>query len=156
MIELPFRVFAEIFTDSSTSGKVKLKVSRKFEKILSFTCYQYKAYIDTEIDPEPLVTVRQLLLFFHVSCAIANNCIDNQLACNICHFIRWAGQCPAPASVYIDELRLPCSSYLSLCSSSRDQARKCVRGRGGGHLQYEILTQKKEKHSSFLFRRGWC
>lgn len=87
MIELPFRVFTEIFNDLSTSGKAKLKVPRKFEKIPSFTCNQYKAYIDTEIDPEPLVTVRQLLLFFHVSCAIANNCINNQLACNICHFI---------------------------------------------------------------------
>lgn len=77
MIELPFRVFTEIFNDLSTSGKVKLKVPRKFEKIPSFTCNQYKAYIDTEIDPEPLVTVRQLLLFFHVSCAIADNCIGN-------------------------------------------------------------------------------
>lgn len=155
MTELPFRVFADIFNDLSTSGKVKLKVSRKFEKILSFTCYQYKAYIDTEIDPEPLVTVRQLLLFFHVSCAIANNCIDNQLACNICHFISWARQCPAPFSVYIDELRLPCSSYLSLCSSSREQAPKCVRGRGGA-LTIRNFDQKKEKHSSLLFRRGWC
>lgn len=126
--------------------KVKLKVSRKFEKIVSFTCYQYKAYIDTEIDPEPLVTVRQLLLFFHVSCAIANNCINNQLACNICHFISWAGQCPAPFSVYIDELRLPCSSYLSLCSSSRDQARKCVRGRGG---TYNTKFWPKKRKTQF-------
>lgn len=150
MIELPFRVFAEIFTDSSTSGKVKLKVSRKFEKILSFTCNQYKAYIDTEIDPEPLVTVRQLLLFFHVSCAIANNCIDNQLACNICHFIRWAGQCPASVSVYIDELRLPCSSYLSLCTVARPVIRResVCEGEGEGHLQYEILTKKRKTQFS--------
>lgn len=151
MTELPFRVFAEIFTDSSTSGKVKLKVPRKFDTIPSFTCNQYKAYIDTEIDPEPLVTVRQLLLFFHVSCAIANNCIDNQLACNICHFIRWAGQCPAPVSVYIDELRLPCSSYLSLCSSSRDQARKCVRGRGALTIRN---FDKKKKNTVFSYSVG--
>lgn len=150
MTELPFRVFAEIFNDLSTSGKVKLKVSRKFEKIVSFTCNQYKAYIDTEIDPEPLVKVCQLLLFYHVNCAIANNCIGNQLACNICHFISWAGQCPAPVSVYIDEnvfrVRV---IFLYVARPVHDQARKCVRGRGGG-----ALWQKK--HSSLLYRRGWC
>lgn len=70
--------------------KSETKSTEEIRENFLFTCNQYKAHIDTEINPEPLVKVSQLLLFFHVNCAIANNCIGNQLTCNICHFISWA------------------------------------------------------------------
>lgn len=118
--------------------KSETKSTEEIRENFLFTCNQYKAHIDTEINPEPLVKVSQLLLFFHVNCAIANNCIGNQLACNICHFTSWAVWA-MPGS----KTSLPCSSYLSLSSPWHGQLRReSVRDWGWGRLVRNLDKKK--------------
>lgn len=124
--------------------KSETKSTEEIRENFLFTCNQYKAHIDTEINPEPLVKVSQLLLFFHVNCAIANNCIGNQLTCNICHFISWAVWA-MPGSNFCLRRRVFRVRVIFLYVARgmvNSGAKVYVIGGGGGDL-YEILIRKK-------------